>query len=86
MNDTSPPPNGTAPGDKANLLADWIPRERLAAILGLTCDTLARWAARREGPPCTRIGRKTFYRSAAVLDWIRAQEQAMPQRKSRGRT
>ncbi len=69
-----------------NLLADWISRELLARELGLTPDTLARWQARREGPPCTRLGRKTFYRRAAVQDWIRAQEQVHPVRKTRGRS
>ena len=68
-----------------DLLADWVSREELARALGLTADTLARWEARRQGPPCTRIGRKTFYRRAAVQDWIRAQEQAHPVRKTRGR-
>ena len=69
-----------------DLLADWVSREELARALGLTADTLARWEARRQGPPCTRIGRKTFYRRAAIQDWIRAQEQAHPVRRSRGRS
>ena len=69
-----------------NLLADWISRDQLAAELGLTSDTLARWEVRRLGPPCTRIGRKTLYRRVAVQDWIRAQEQVHPVRKARGRT
>ena len=68
-----------------DLLADWISREQLARALGLTTDTLSRWEARRQGPPCTRIGRKTFYRRLAIQDWIRAQEQAHPVRKTRGR-
>ncbi|MDP3960913.1 MAG: transcriptional regulator [Pseudorhodobacter sp.] len=53
--------------------------------MGLTSDTLARWEARRVGPPCTRIGRKALYRRAAVQDWICAQEQVHPVRKVRGR-
>ena len=69
-----------------NLLADWISREQLAQELGLTSDTLSRWEARRMGPPCTRIGRKTLYRRASVQDWIRAQEQVHPVRKTRGRS
>ena len=69
-----------------NLLADWISREQLAQELGLTSDTLARWEARRLGPPCTRIGRKTLYRRASVHDWIRAQDQVHPVRKTRGRS
>ena len=72
--------------DIPDLLADWISREQLARALGLTADTLSRWEARRQGPPCTRIGRKTFYRRAAIQEWIRAQEQAHPVRKSRGRS
>ncbi len=69
-----------------NLLADWITREQLAHELGLKSDTLARWEARRQGPPCTRIGRKALYRRASVQDWIRAQEQVHPVRKPRGRS
>ncbi|MCE8514897.1 MULTISPECIES: AlpA family transcriptional regulator [Ruegeria] len=81
MNDPLP----DTPEDIPDLLADWISREQLARALSLTTDTLSRWEARRKGPPCTRIGRKVFYRRAAVQDWIRAQEQAHPVRKSRGR-
>ena len=69
-----------------DVLADWISREQLARALDLTTDTLSRWEARRQGPPCTRIGRKTFYRRAAIQEWIRAQEQAHPVRKTRGRS
>ena len=72
--------------DIPDLLADWISREQLARALGLTADTLSRWEARRQGPPCTRIGRKTFYRRAAIQEWIRAQEHAHPVRKTRGRS
>ncbi len=43
-----------------DLLADWISREQLARALGLTTDTLSRWEARRQGPPCTRIGRMSI--------------------------
>ena len=68
------------------LLADWISREQLARALDLTTDTLSRWEARRQVPLCTRIGRPIFYRRAAIQEWIRAQEQAHPVRKSRGRS
>ena len=79
-------PNPDAASAPLHLLADWISREQLACELGLTTDTLARWEARRQGPPCTRIGRKTLYRRVSVQDWIRAQEQVHPVRKSRGRS
>lgn len=76
----------TPEAEPLGLLADWISREQLARELGVKPDTLARWEARRQGPPCTRIGRKTLYRRSAIQDWIRAQEQAHPVRKSRGRS
>jgi hypothetical protein len=79
-------PNPDAAHEPLHLLADWISREQLACELGLTSDTLARWEARRQGPPCTRIGRKTLYRRVSVQDWIRAQEQVHPVRKSRVRS
>lgn len=76
----------TPEAEPLGLLADWLSREQLARELGVKPDTLARWEARRQGPPCTRIGRKILYRRAAIQDWIRAQEQAHPVRKSRGRS
>ena len=48
----------------AHLLDDWISRDALARELSVTPDTLGRWEARREGPPCTRIGRKILYTHA----------------------
>ena len=71
--------------DPSHLLAEWISRDALARELNLTPDTLGRWEARREGPPCTRLGRKVLYRRASVQDWLRAQEQSHPTRKQRGR-
>jgi predicted DNA-binding transcriptional regulator AlpA len=68
-----------------NLLADWISRDQLASELSITRETLARWEARHEGPPCTRIGRKVLYRRASVQDWIRSREQTRPTRRHRGR-
>ena len=73
-----------APQDQPlNLLADWISREQLAGELGIARDTLARWEARQLGPPCTRIGRKVFYRRASVEAWINAQEQSRPAARTR---
>ena len=75
-----------APQDRPlNLLADWISREQLARELGYSRDTLARWEARRTGPPCTRIGRKVLYRRSSVEAWISSQEQGQPVART-GRT
>lgn len=73
---------GAAP---LNLLADWISREDLAEELMVKPDTLARWEARREGPPCMRIGRKVYYRQSSVRDWLLSREQGQPVSKGRGR-
>lgn len=82
MLDTIPSAPGAAP---PNLLADWISREDLAAELMVKPDTLARWEARREGPPCMRIGRKVYYRQSSVREWLLSREQSQPMRKGRGR-
>ena len=63
------------------LMSGWISRTELAQQLGLSEDTLRRWAAARSGPPCIRAGRKIFYRRAAVLDWLEEQETGAPRRK-----
>ena len=68
-----------------NLLADWISRYDLAEELMVKPDTLARWEARREGPPCVRVGRKVFYRRDAVEAWLLSREQSRPMRNGRGR-
>ena len=67
---------------KKNLLAGWISRKELAGELDLAVDTLARWEARRVGPPCVRAGRKVLYRRSAVQDWLQAQE--LPRAKKAG--
>ncbi|OUS03987.1 transcriptional regulator [Rhodobacterales bacterium 52_120_T64] len=72
---------GTQEHSKA-LLAGWISRKELAGELDLAVDTLARWEARRVGPPCVRAGRKVLYRRSAVQDWLQAQE--MPRAKKAG--
>jgi len=68
-----------------SLLSDWISREHLAEDLMLTPDTLSRWEARREGPPCMRIGRKVFYHRSRVEQWLlnREQSRALRQRRAR---
>ena len=68
-----------------NLLAEWISRENLARELMVKPDTLSRWEARREGPPCMRIGRKVFYRRSSVEEWLLSREQSRPTPKGRNR-
>ena len=68
------------------LLSGWIGRGELAAELGVSVDTLGRWAASGKGPKWVRAGRKVLYRRRAVVDWLQKQEEppVTPTRK-RGR-
>lgn len=73
------------PADRPRtLLTGWISRLDLALELGLSVDTLRRWEAQREGPPCVRAGRKVYYRRTAIEDWLAEQEQTAPRRRRAG--
>lgn len=82
MSETMTLDTGTA---QFNLLADWIARDQLALELMIRPDTLSRWEARREGPPCMRVGRKVFYRRTSVEQWLLSREQSQPVRQRKGR-
>lgn len=65
------------------LLDGWLSRERVAAEIGVSVDTLARWERRRIGPPCAKLGRKILYRADALRAWMLARE-GVPLGKRRG--
>lgn len=67
-----------------SLLSGWISRSELAQELDVTEGTLRRWASERWGPPCTRAGRKIFYRRSAVVEWLEEQETADKRRGRQG--
>ena len=67
------------------LLDKWISRSALAAELGVSSDTLARWQTQRIGPPCVRIGRKVIYRREAVRHWLISREPDPHRASARGR-
>jgi hypothetical protein len=56
------------------VLKDWISREDLARELGVTVDTLRRWALRRVGPSFTKAGRRVLYSRQSVNDWLQSLE------------
>lgn len=56
----------------------------LATELDVTRRTIERWHAQRIGPPRIKIGKRVYYRGAAVREWILSQEQEQP-RAPRGR-
>ena len=58
----------------ARLFEGLVTRDELAAHLGLSPDTLKRWAASGDGPTSIRVGRRVFYRATAVKDWLRSLE------------
>jgi hypothetical protein len=57
------------------LLSDYLDTEQLAAELRLHPMTVVRWRLRKEGPPCTRIGRRPMYKRSAVEKWLAAREE-----------
>jgi predicted site-specific integrase-resolvase len=59
---------------RAGVLSDWIGRAELAEELGVTPDTLARWATRGTGPPLVKVGRRVFYRRRSVERWLAESE------------
>lgn len=52
-----------------------LPQQQAAATLDRTVRTLENWRARRIGPAWTRIGGRIYYREAALVHWIKSQEQ-----------
>jgi len=67
------------------ILADWISRNELARELGITTDTLGRWAAQRKGPAYVKAGRKIFYRRDVVRAWLQSEEVKPVKPARRGR-
>jgi len=67
------------------ILADWISRNELARELGITTDTLGRWAAQRKGPAYVKAGRKIFYRRDVVRAWLQSKEVQPVKPARRGR-
>jgi hypothetical protein len=67
------------------LSADYLGKKQLAAQLKTSARTLDRWALTGDGPPATKIGRRTFYRVTSVLQWLHEREiPTSSRRKLRG--
>ena len=65
------PPSDSAP----SVLDGCISEAELARQLHRSVRTLQRLAARRLGPPRTKIGRVIYYHVEHVRDWLLQQEQ-----------
>jgi hypothetical protein len=57
------------------LLSEYLTEAELAAELGRTVRTIARWRAIGEGPRFLKIGRETRYRRESVRAWMVGLEQ-----------
>ncbi len=56
------------------ILSEYISPEQLAVELEISKRTLDRWYSVREGPPRTKIGKRTVYRRESVAKWLCSQE------------
>lgn len=63
-------------------LKDYRTEEDWAAERGVGLRTIRKERALRTGPAFVKIGRKIFYRPAAIEAWLLAQEVAAPLKKS----
>ena len=61
-------------GTDNNILSEYLTKAELAAQLHRSIRSLDRWALTGDGPPCVRIGRRSLYRRAAVVEWLRGLE------------
>lgn len=69
---------------QVNLLSGYLPRADLAAELGVSERTLARYENRPDGLPSSVIGGRKLYRIESVRNWLLAQEHR-PNPSKRGR-
>lgn len=56
------------------LLADFLSQGEAAAELNICERTLDRWRRLGEGPPITKLGRRTLYRRSSLQAWLRTRE------------
>lgn len=57
-----------------NLLEGYAKRNELAAAIGVTERTIARWTDQADGLPVTKIGNRVFYRLESAREWIAGRE------------
>jgi hypothetical protein len=57
-----------------SILSEYLTKAELAAQLHRSIRSVDRWALTGDGPPCVRIGSRTLYRRAAVVEWLRGLE------------
>lgn len=60
--------------ESRSILDGYISERQLAEQIGRTVRTVRRWAALREGPPRTRVGKQVLYRLESVREWLASLE------------
>ena len=60
------------------MLQDLLSEKDYAAARGVSVRTVQRERALRTGPAFIRLGRKIYYRRAAIEAWLIANEQEQP--------
>ena len=60
------------------IIKNLIAEAEYAMQRGVSTRTIARERAQGIGPHFIRLGRKVYYRPAAIDEWLLAQEQAQP--------
>ena len=61
-------------GTENRILSEYLTKTELAAQLNRSTRSVDRWALTGDGPPRVRIGRRSLYRRAAVVEWLRSLE------------
>ena len=61
-------------GPENGILSEYLTKAELANQLNRSIRSVDRWALTGYGPPCVRIGRRSLYRRAAVVEWLRRLE------------
>ena len=61
-------------GKENSILSEYLTKAELAAQLRRSIRSVDRWTLTGDGPPCVRIGRRSLYRRAAVVEWLRGLE------------
>jgi hypothetical protein len=52
--------------------AKLLNQQKTARLLGVSCETLRRWALKAEGPPRIQIGKRFYYTRDIIVQWLAA--------------
>ena len=73
----------TQPQGVTLLGAEFLTDDDLARELDVSRRTIARWNAKRQGPPRIIQGRTILYKRSSVIRWLEDREQSQPRARRR---